>query len=59
MSDEQRAELQALCVRAADQEAKRQAAIARGDVQAVRECEIELSRLWSRYLDIEQQQAAA
>lgn len=58
MSDEQRAELQALCVRAADAEAKRQAAIARGDVQAVQEAECELSRLWSRYVDIEQQRAA-
>jgi len=40
-------------VRDAADEAKRQAAIERGDYEAVRECEVELSRLRSRYLDLD------
>ena len=53
-----RAEMQALCTRAADHESRRQAAIARDDHQAVREHEQELSRLWARYVDLEHQGAA-
>ena len=40
-------------VRDAADEAKRQAAIERDDYEAVRECEVELSRLRSRYLDLD------
>lgn len=54
-----RAEMQALCTRAAIAEAARQSAIERGDAQAVREHEVELSRLWSRYIDLEVEDAAA
>jgi hypothetical protein len=49
------AEMQALCTRAAEQEARRQAAAARGDRDATREAELEISRLWARYLDLERQ----
>jgi hypothetical protein len=56
MTDTQ-TEAQALMTRAADIEAQRQAALARGDVHAVKEHELELSRIWARYLDIEQQVA--
>lgn len=50
-------ELRLLCERAAEQETRRQDAIARGDRQAVVEAEIELSRIWSRYCDLERQVA--
>lgn len=51
------AEMRSLCTRAADHEARRQAALQRGDWQAVQEHETELSRLWSRYCDLERQVA--
>ena len=53
MTESQRSESQALLTRAAEQEARRLAAAERGDVQAVREHEQELSRLWGRYCDLE------
>lgn len=54
-----RAEMQALCTRAAHAEAARQAAVERRDYSAVREHELELSRLWGRYIDLEREDAAA
>lgn len=53
MSDS-RAELQSIWNRAALAEARRQAALSRGDRYAAADAEIELSRLWSRYMDIAQ-----
>jgi len=53
MRDEVAHELEALRTRAAGEEAKRQAAVDRGDVEAVRVAEIELSRLHARYRDLE------
>jgi hypothetical protein len=46
-------EMQSLRTRAAEQEARRQAAINRNDLAAVRDIEQELSRLHSRYCDLE------
>jgi len=54
MTDSQR-ELAALKMRAAEQEARRQSAAQRGDRDAARDAEIELSRLWSRACDLERQ----
>ena len=54
MTEEARREAQALLTRGAHLEAQRQSAIARSDFHAVREIEIEQSRLWARYLDLEQ-----
>ncbi len=51
--NEPRLELRAIDGRAAIAEAQRQAAVARGDREAVRAAEIELSRLWSRRCDLE------
>ena len=51
------AELAALLTRAADMEARRQAAVLRGDYQAAREYELELSRLHSRACDLKRQVA--
>jgi hypothetical protein len=48
-----RSEMQALLVRAADQEARRQAAADRGDAMALREHEAELRRLWARYVALD------
>ena len=48
----------ALRTRASTEESKRQAALARGDYLAVREHEQELSRLHSRYQDLERHRAA-
>lgn len=58
MTDEQRNEMQALCVRAVEQEAKRQAARQRGDVAAAEAAERELAALWRRYGELKRQQAA-
>lgn len=44
-----RAEMQALLVRAADHEARRQLARDRGDELTMRQHEHELRRLWARY----------
>lgn len=52
-----RIELKALEVRAADAEARRQAARARGDERAERAAEDELRRLWRAYTDLEAQPA--
>ncbi len=57
MSDP-RAELEAIRTCAGIAEAARQAAELRGDWQAVREHELELSRLHSRARDLERQQVA-
>jgi hypothetical protein len=46
-------ELQALLTRAAEQEARRQAARERGDTQAVWAAERELQKLWRRYGELE------
>ena len=54
---DRRAEAQALLTRAAIIEAQRQGAVARGDHVAAHEFEIELSRIWSRYVDLERQTA--
>jgi len=59
MTEADKTEMQALCVRAADQESRRQAALASGDHHAVREHELELSRLWARYVDLEHRGVAA
>lgn len=56
---EREAEMQALCTRAATEEARRQQALERGDRQAAADAEIELSRLWSRYVDLGRQGEAA
>lgn len=55
MSDEERSELEAIRTRAGIAEAARQAAEHRGDYQAVREHELELSRLHARAVDLERQ----
>lgn len=57
-TDDQRAELAALKTRAGVEEAARQAAETRGDWQAVREHEQELSRLHARACDLERHRAA-
>lgn len=57
MSDRE-AELAAIATRAGIAEAARQAAEHRGDWQAVREHELELSRLHSRACDLERQHVA-
>ena len=49
--------MQSLRTRAAEQEARRQAAINRNDLAAVRDIEQELSRLHSRFCDLEHQVA--
>jgi len=49
--------MRALCTRAAEHESRRLAAIGRNDLQAVHDIEVELSRLWSRYCDLERQVA--
>jgi hypothetical protein len=46
-------EMKSLAIRASIEEARRQAAASRGDRQAAREHETELSRIWSRYCDLE------
>lgn len=48
-----RAEMQALLTRAADHEARRQAARDRGDELAIRQHEDELRRLWARYVALD------
>lgn len=53
-ADDSKAEMQALCTRAAEQEARRQSAAARGDCDTAQAAERELSRLWARYLQLEQ-----
>lgn len=50
-----RNEIEALRTRASIAEAARQAAEQRGDYQAVREHELEISRLHSRACDLERQ----
>jgi hypothetical protein len=50
-------EMRSIVARCVQMEVKLQAAQERGDVHAVREYEVELSRLWSRYCDLEQQVA--
>lgn len=45
-------EIQAVLTRAAEQEARRQAAIARGDHQASRHAEDELDQLRTRHADL-------
>lgn len=57
MTDDARAEARALLTQAAIAEAARQAAIERGDLDAIREHERELSRLWRRYCDVEHETA--
>ena len=57
MSDAARAELQALSTRASVLEAQRQAALQRGDRQTADDAATELSRLHSRYLELERQVA--
>jgi hypothetical protein len=47
------AELRALCTRAADAEARRQAARDRGDHHAEATLEEELRRLWRRHAEVE------
>lgn len=54
MTESERNLLRALLTRAATLEVQRQAAVERGDHPAVREHEIELSRLWARYVDLDQ-----
>ena len=56
-ADDYRSELQAIAARAGVEEARRQAALQRGDCQAAADAEQELSRLWARYCDLEQQVA--
>lgn len=46
-------EMRFIVAQTAQIEAQRQVAEVRGDVSAVREYEVELSRLWSRYCDLE------
>jgi hypothetical protein len=46
-------EMKSLAIRASIEEARRQAAARRGDRQAAQEHETELSRIWSRYCDLE------
>jgi hypothetical protein len=53
--DDSRSELKALAIRASIEEAERHAAARRGDRQAAQEHETELSRIWSRYCDLERQ----
>lgn len=57
MTDPAKAELQAIATRAAIEEARRQAALARGDRQSADDAAAELSRLHARYRDLEQQAA--
>jgi hypothetical protein len=56
MSDAE-SEMRAIATRAADHEAKRQAALQRRDHQAAREHETELSRLHIRYCNLQRQVA--
>ena len=58
-ADDRRRELAALRTRASAEEAKRQAAIVRGDYPAVRGHELELSRLHSRFVDLQREHSAA
>jgi len=51
------AEMQALTTRAAEKEMELQAALQQQDWQAVREHEIELSRLHARFCELERQVA--
>lgn len=51
------AEMRALTIREAQKEEELEAALQKQDWQAVRECEIELSRVHSRYCDLERQVA--
>ena len=46
-------EMRLIVARTAQIEALRQSAEERGDYLAVRDYEVELSRLWSRYVDLE------
>jgi hypothetical protein len=50
-------EMRLIVARTAQIEAQRQTAEERGDYPAVRDYEVELSRLWSRYVDLEHQVA--
>lgn len=59
MSEPAKAELAAIATRASVAEAARQAAVQRGDWQAVREYETELSRLHARAQDLEERQRCA
>lgn len=52
---DQRAEMQALLTRAADHEARRQAARDRGDLLAVRQHEDELLRLRARFVELDRE----
>lgn len=49
VEDEQRV----IVAKAAALETRMQAAIAEGDYPAVRDYEVELSRLWSRFMDLD------
>jgi hypothetical protein len=51
-------EMQALCVRAAEQEARRQAARQRGDVAVAEAAERKLAALWRRYGELDRERAA-
>ena len=51
--NDQVTEMKAILVRAADTEARRQAARARGDEQTMRLHEFELRRLWQRYMTLD------
>jgi len=52
-------ERQALLTRASEQEARRQAAQQRGDLEAAQAAERELRRLWSRYQELDGQRQSA
>lgn len=52
MTEHDRIEVQALCARAAVEEAKRQAAQQRGDWHGEHEAERELRRLWHRHAEL-------
>ena len=59
MTTDHRAELQALLVRAADQEVRRQAARQRGDRDAEQAAEDEIRALWRRHAEIEERERVA
>ena len=52
------AEMRALLTRAADAEARRQAAHHAQDWPTLAQCEAELRRLWSRHSELERQRVA-
>jgi hypothetical protein len=57
--DDRHRELQALLVRAAQAEAARQSAVARGDIPARDACERELRDLWRRHGELERRDRVA